>query len=57
LLRRWIVQVQKFDALRGVKTLYAFCASSAQITTAIKKYGDIGHCSSLGAIWHALATI
>src|SRR6266403_285351 len=33
LLRRWIVQVNKLDALRGVKTLYALCASSAQIAT------------------------
>src|SRR5260370_18445452 len=57
LLRRWVVQVQKLDALRGVKTLYAFCACSAQITISIKKYGDIGHCSSLGATWHVLAAM
>jgi hypothetical protein len=55
LLRRWIVQVQKLDALRGVKKLYALCASSAQITTSIKKYGDIGHGTSLGAAWQASA--
>src|SRR6266853_1323887 len=55
LLRRWILQVQKLDAPRAVKTLYALCASSAQIATSIKKHGDIGHCSSLGATWHVLA--
>ena len=49
LLRRSIVPVQKLDALRGVKKLDALRASPAQITTSIKKYGDIGHGTSLGA--------
>src|SRR5229473_6286196 len=57
LLRRRMVQVQKLDALRGVKKLYALCASSAQITTSIKKYGEIRHGSLLSATYRELAAI